>query len=108
MTNFQDGYPFKKLAPKRQGPFRIKEVLGPLTYRLDLRGQRKLHDVFHASLLTPFLETDQHGPNFLEPVPEIIDGQEEHEVEAILNHRTSYGHVQYLIKWQGQAAAENS
>ena len=39
MTNFSDGYPFKKLAPKRQGPFRIKEVLGKLTYRLDLKGQ---------------------------------------------------------------------
>lgn len=32
MTNLHEGYPFKKLAPKRQGPFQIKEVLSPLVY----------------------------------------------------------------------------
>lgn len=108
MTHFNDGYPFKKLAPKRQGPFTIKEVLGKLVYRLDLRGQRKIHDVFHASLLTPYHETEQHGNNYLEPVPQLIDGQEEYEVEAILNHRTKYGHPQYLVRWKNMPQAENS
>ena len=27
--NLEIGYPFKKLAPKREGPFEIKKVLGP-------------------------------------------------------------------------------
>jgi hypothetical protein len=100
MTHFSDGYPLKKLVPKRQGPFKIKEVLGKLVYRLDLKGQRKIHDVFHASLLTLYHETEQHGRNYTEPVPEIIDGHEEHEVEAILNHKKSYGRIQYLVKWK--------
>jgi hypothetical protein len=52
MTHFSDSYLFKKIAPKRQGPFEIKKVLGKLIYRLDLKGQRKIHDDFHASLLT--------------------------------------------------------
>ena len=41
-------------------------------------------NVFHASLLTPYRETDQHGPNFLEPLPDIIEGEPEWEVERIL------------------------
>jgi len=40
--------------------------------------------VFHASLLTPYKETDEHGTNFLEPPPELIEGEEEWEVEQIL------------------------
>lgn len=97
MTNFNDGYPYRKLAPKRQGPFKIKEVLSPIVYRLDLRGQRKIHDVFNACLLSPYVETIQHGPNYISQPPEIIDGHEEHEVEAILHHKTSYGRMLYLV-----------
>ena len=42
------------------------------------------HGKFHASLLTPYKETDEHGPNFLEPPPNIIDDTPEWEVETIL------------------------
>jgi hypothetical protein len=108
MTHFSDGYPFKKLAPKRQGPFKIKEVLGKLVYRLDLQGQRKIHDVFHAFLLTPYHETEQHGKNYTKPVSEIINGHKKNEIEAILSHKRSYGCIQYLVKWKNMPHAENS
>ncbi len=29
---------------------------------------------------------DAHGPNFSRPLPAIIDGEEEYEVDQILNH----------------------
>ncbi|THH18245.1 hypothetical protein EUX98_g8992 [Antrodiella citrinella] len=98
----------KKLAPKRQGPFIITEVLGPLTYRLKLPPMWKIHDVFHASLLTPYRENDTHGPNFLMPPPDIVDGEEEWEVEAILNHRKFRGKQQYLIKWKDFPTSHNT
>ena len=41
----------KKMAPKREGPFEIIDVLGPLTYRLNLPEAWRIHNVFHASLL---------------------------------------------------------
>uniref|UniRef100_A0A0W0FJH8 Reverse transcriptase-rnase h-integrase n=1 Tax=Moniliophthora roreri TaxID=221103 RepID=A0A0W0FJH8_MONRR len=84
--NLSLGYPSPKLSPKREGPFEITEVLGPVTYRLKLPFQWRIHPVFHAGLLSPFKETDIHGPNFLEPPPDIVEGQEEHEVEAIIGH----------------------
>jgi hypothetical protein len=42
---------YKKIAPKMEGPFKIKEVLGPVTYRLKLPETWRIHDVFHAILL---------------------------------------------------------
>jgi hypothetical protein len=41
----------KKIAPKREGPFKINEVLKPVTYRLKLPETWKIHNVFHAILL---------------------------------------------------------
>ena len=93
---------------KRQGPFEIIEVLGPLTYRLQLPQQWRIHPVFHATLLTPYHENSTHGPNFPLPPPDIIEGEEEFEVEAIVGHRKRFGRMQYLVKWLGYPTAENS
>ena len=47
----------KKMKPKREGPFTITEVLGPVTYRLQLPTSWQIHNVFHATLLKPYRET---------------------------------------------------
>jgi Integrase zinc binding domain/Integrase core domain/RNase H-like domain found in reverse transcriptase len=46
----------KKMAPKREGPFEIEEVLGPVTYQLKLPESWRIHKVFHAVLLRPYRE----------------------------------------------------
>ena len=63
-THLHLHYPSKKLAPKHHGPFEITQVLSPLIYHLHLPPTWKIHDVFHATLLSPYQETDTHGPNF--------------------------------------------
>jgi hypothetical protein len=101
--------PSAKLAPKHHGPFIIKRVLSPITYQLTLPHQWKIHDVFHVDLLTPYIETDFHGPNYTRPPPDLIDGEEEYEVESILKSRR-YGRgrkVQYLVKWKGYTDSDN-
>src|SRR5712672_2154973 len=100
----------KKLAPKRVGPFRITKVISPVAFRLGLPSSWHIHDVFHASLLTSYRETTAYGPNFVRPPPDLIDGEEEYEVEAVLNHRM-FGRrrqVQYLIKWKGYPHSDNT
>ena len=64
--------------------------------------------VFHASLLTPYKENNIHGPNYPKPPPDLINGKEEYEVERILKHRGCPKHHQYLVRWKGYAADEDS
>ena len=54
----------KKISPRREGLFEIDEVLGPVTYRLKLTETWKIHNVFHAILLWPYIENEVHGGNF--------------------------------------------
>ena len=80
-------YQMPKLAPKCHGPFTITERVSPVAYQLQLPPTWTIHDVFHASLLTPYQETIEHGVNFTKPPPEVVNKDEEYEVEVILNHR---------------------
>ena len=101
--------PAIKLAPKRHGPFKVTRVLSPITYQLELPPQWKIHNVFHIDLLTPYHETNIHGANFMQPPPDLVDGEEEYEVEEILDSR-KHGRgckVQYLIKWKGYPSTNN-
>ena len=98
----------KKMAPKREGPFIIAEVLGPITYRLQLLGSWKIHNIFHATLLRPYQENEIYGKNYPEPPAELEDGEEVYEVETILNHRKRGRSYQYYIKWKGYPVSDAS
>src|SRR6267154_971727 len=103
-------YQMRKLAPKRHGPFYITKRVSPVAYQLDLPPAWTIHDVFHASLLTPYHETVEHGANYSRPAPELIGGTEEYEVEAIMGHRF-FGRgrkLQYLVRWKGYSAADDT
>ena len=106
--NLKIPYQSRKLAPKREGPFKINEVLGPVTYRLTLPRQWKIHNVFHAALLTLFKETSFHGTTETWPPPDLIDGEQEYKFEALLAHRKQRGKLQYLVKWKGYDTSENT
>jgi hypothetical protein len=88
--NLKLAYPMAKLAPRQHGPFEITKVISPVAYRLALPPSWTIHDVFHTSLLTPYKETNAHGPNFTRPPPDIINDEESYEVEEIINHQ-QYG-----------------
>ncbi|ESK81113.1 reverse transcriptase-rnase h-integrase, partial [Moniliophthora roreri MCA 2997] len=105
--NLNFGYPSKKLAPKREGPFKIESVLGPVTYKLTIPEQWKVHPVFHPSLLSPYKRNEVHGRNFLKPPPDLIEGQEEHEIEAIIGHTPKRKPQRFLVSWKGYPSAEN-
>ena len=76
-----------KIRPRREGPFLISNVLGPLTYQLELPSTWRIHNVFHAVLLQPYIENKTHGVNFPQPPPELLEGEEVYEVESIIKHR---------------------
>src|SRR5713226_5455177 len=109
-THLRLPYQATKLAPKCYGPFEVVREVSPVAYQLRLPAAWNIHDVFHASLLSPYCETDAHGPNYSRPSPDLIEGEKEYEVEWVINHRHAgrARTLQYLIKWKGYPEADNT
>ena len=99
-----------KLSPRRYRPFKVVSQISKVAYKIKLPPTWKIHDVFHALLLTPYKETNQHRPNFLEPPPDILEGEPEWEVEQILKERLfgRWKKKQYLVHWKGYLPAHDS
>lgn len=86
-----------KLAPRHYGPFPITCVISHTSDQLKLPPQWKIHNVFHATLLTLYKEMSLNGQCYQEPTPDLIDGQPEWEVESILQVRKCCNQLQFLI-----------
>jgi hypothetical protein len=99
----------RKLLPRFIGPYVIKQKINEVAYRLDLPPGTRIHDVFHVSLLRPYFESDR-APK--PPQPEIVDGELEFEVEAILDHRDvqhkRHRNRHFLMRWKGQGPEYDS
>jgi hypothetical protein len=89
---------YKKIALKQEGPFKIDEVLGPVTYRLKLPESWRIHNVFHATLLQPYIENKVYGNNYPRLLPKLLEGEEVYEVETILKHWRRGKSYQYYVK----------
>src|SRR6201995_2898370 len=100
--------PKKAIARSRAKDNKITRKIGKMNYELRLPFQWKNHPVFHATLLTPYRKTKEHGPNYIKPPPDLIDGQEEYEVEAILGHWFKGNTVKYLTAWEGYGSNDNT
>jgi len=99
-----------KLALKWYGPFQIIEEISPVAYQIELLVTWNIHNVFHASLLSAYQEMTAHGPNFSQPLSDLINGEEEYKVEYMVNHRHYEWarKLQYLIKWKGYPKSNNT
>ena len=107
--NLRTNQPTAKLAARRHRLFPVEQVLSPVTYKLSLPSTWNIHPVFHTDLLTPYRETPFHGENYQRPLAELVQGQEEYKVEAVLDER-HYGRkkkCQYLVKWKGYPDSNN-
>ena len=93
-------HPSQKLSHRWLGPFVVKRRIGPMAYGLKLPHQMKqLYPVFNVVKLTPALDDPITGRKTEDhPLPIIIDGEVEWEVEEILDSRWHWRRFQYLIK----------
>ncbi len=86
-TNLKRIEGIPKLSPRQYRPFEVATKISHIAYRINLPEAWKIHNIFHTSLLTPYKETNEHGPNFLKPPPDIINDTPKWEVETILKQR---------------------
>jgi hypothetical protein len=102
--------PARKLSEKFIRPFRITEVIGLVTYRLELPPAIRIHDVFHTSLLRPAASDPLPSQNE-STQPRIRlnkDNTEKREwmIEKILDSRVTKNRhrkrrLEYHVKWKG-------
>jgi hypothetical protein len=93
------------------------ESINGVSFKLELPERyKRLHPIFHVSLLKPYHDGTQDFParqRHDRPPPELLpSGEEVFEVERILDKRTQRirgrNVVQYLIKWKGYPDSDNT
>jgi hypothetical protein len=98
-----------KLAPIGT-PLRVLEKLSPLSYRLAIPPQSRIHDVVSIVHLRKYRGSgkDDLGKD-IRPLPVKVDEEEEFEVERIDGERiNSQGTQEFLVKWHGYADNERT
>jgi len=109
--NIRTTRPSRKLDVKRMGPFQVLEVVGDgkLAYKLELPlPMRRLHPVFHVSLLEPYRENVLPGRVQEPPPPVEVEGEVEYEVAAILDSKIERGKLKYLVDWVNYGPEERT
>uniref|UniRef100_A0A8C5MLT5 Uncharacterized protein n=1 Tax=Leptobrachium leishanense TaxID=445787 RepID=A0A8C5MLT5_9ANUR len=99
--------PSHKLAPRFIGPYRVLRRINPVSYALDLPKSLRIPNSFHTSLLKP-LVCNRYTTPVNQPPPVQVQGQEEYEVQALIDSRWSRGGLQYLVHWKGYCPEERS
>lgn len=101
--------PSKKLFPLWMGPFTISRVISPTAYQLELPRFWRAHNVFHVSLLKPYLDNGEP----VDPLSFTLTGgkAEEFEVESIHDYGPKTLHANgrprkvselfFKVKWRG-------
>ena len=109
-SDIRTSRPSVKLSHRRLGPFAIEAKVGHGAFRLALPfSLRRLHPVFPVVKLTPAPSDPIPGRKAAPPPPPIlIDGEQEYEVEEVLDSRMRYNRLEYLVKWKGYSVSENS
>jgi hypothetical protein len=97
----------RKLLPRYIGPFFITKSIKGISYTLDLPQGLHIHPSFHISLLRLYKE----DPNYLfkaPPLPEVIEGQLEYEVDHIVDHRRMGDILEFLVRWKGYKPCDDT
>lgn len=99
--HIQSQRPSNKLDYKKIGPFTIIKKINPVAFKLRLPHSMKIHHVFHVSLLEPYYQSMILDRTQVPPPPIQINGQEEYEVEEILDSKIKHGILYFLVHWRG-------
>ena len=85
------------------GPYKIKAIISSNVVELELPATVKIHLVVNVSWIKWYVD-QVNGQRKEMPQPVVIEGEEEWEVEKILNKRKVRGKDKFLVQWKGFTA----
>ena len=85
-----------KLTERFIGPYRIKKIISSNAVELELPSTIRIHSVVNVSRIQKYVGQVE-GQEKERPAPVIIKGEEEWEVERILNKQQIRGKDKYLV-----------
>jgi len=97
------GRQLEKLTERFVGPYKVKTIISSNAVKLELPSTVKIYPIVNVSRIRRY--TSQVKGQWKEmPQPIVIEGEEEWEVEKILNKRKVRGKDKYLVRWKGFTA----
>jgi len=97
----------EKLMEKFVGPYKVKKIILMNAVKLKLPGTIKIHPVVNISRICRYVGQVE-GQKKEQPAPVIIKGEEEWEVERILNKQRVREKDKYLVRWKGFTVESNT
>ena len=86
----------EKLTECFVGPYKVKAIISSNAIELDLPSTVKIHSVVNVSRVRQY-KLQVEGQRKETPQPVVIEGEEEWEVEKIMNKRKVRGRDKYLV-----------
>jgi len=97
----------EKLTERFVGPYKVRKIISSNMVKLELPSTVKIHLVVNVSRIRQYVEQVERQKKE-RPAPVIIEGEEEWEVERILNKRKIRGKNKYLVRWKGFTAESDT
>ena len=99
--NMKTTRPSKKLDYKKIGTFKILAKIGTSAYKLALPPSMAIQNTFDISLREPY-QDNPFPSQIKEPSPPIQrEGEDEYELDELIDSRLHYNKLQYRAKWKG-------
>jgi len=97
----------EKLTKRFVGPYKIKEIISSNAVKLELPSIVRIYPVVNVSRIHRYVGQIE-GQKKKQPAPVIIKGEEEWEVERILNKQRVREKDKYLVCWKGFTAESDT
>jgi len=97
----------EKLTECFVGPYKVKAIISSNAIELELPTTVRIHPVVNVSRVQ-WYKSQVEGQRKEVPQPVVIEGEEEWEVEKIMNKKKVRGRDKYLVQWKGCTAEEDT
>jgi len=97
------GKSLEKLVKQFVGPYKVKAIISSNVVELELPATIRIHLVVNVSWIKQYID-QVDGQRKEMPQPVVVEGEEEWEVEKILNKRKVRGKNKFPVRWKGFTA----